>query len=81
MEHSKNEDTEIVTMEKFGNILVWFGPIVDAPQQVVILDNIYSILSKEFVLLFQFFLFLIDKIIINNKNIMNIIIIIINKFY
>eukprot|EP01095_Lingulamoeba_sp_RSL-Kostka_P005619 TRINITY_DN1702_c0_g2_i1.p1 TRINITY_DN1702_c0_g2~~TRINITY_DN1702_c0_g2_i1.p1 ORF type:complete len:564 (+),score=180.30 TRINITY_DN1702_c0_g2_i1:100-1791(+) len=43
-----DEDDEIVTMERFGNILEWFGPLVDPKtQQVIILDTVYDVLSQH----------------------------------
>merc|ERR1712137_131792 len=38
---------QIVHIEQFGNMLVWFGPIVDFnTRKVVLLDTIFSVLSK-----------------------------------
>jgi hypothetical protein len=31
---------EIVTMEKWGKILAWFGPLVDLKHGVIILDKV-----------------------------------------
>ena len=43
---------QVVHIEQFGNMLVWFGPIVDfTTRKVVLLDTIYNVLSKPCVLL------------------------------
>lgn len=49
IETSKGESREdfVVTLENFGNVLAWFGPIVDFHlKRVILLDTIHSILSQ-----------------------------------
>lgn len=41
------DSAEVVTLEKFGNALVWFGPILQpGTNRVIILDTLYDVLSK-----------------------------------
>ena len=37
----------VVTIEKFGEMLNWFGPIVDEQGKVAIFDNVRSLLSGD----------------------------------
>lgn len=40
-------DDALVSMERFGKVLSWFGPLVDLHYGVIILDKIRIILSKK----------------------------------
>jgi hypothetical protein len=51
------DGTDIVTMEKFGNMLDWFGPLVNPrSRKVILLDTLIEILSEPYVIFLDFFL-------------------------
>src|SRR3990167_526542 len=53
-----DQNEEFVSMEHFGQNLVWFGPMVDLrTRKIILLDTIYEILSKplEFPFLLYFY--------------------------
>ena len=59
----EDTDDEIVTMAKFGNMLLWFGPIVNnaTEPRIILLQTLYDTLSKEYILFIFFFIYLLNN--------------------